>query len=896
MIDKTLAHYKIVEKIGAGGMGEVYRASDSKLGRDVALKLLPAAFAQDAERMARFQREAQLLASLNHPNIGAIYGLDEHDGSRFLVLELIEGPTLFDRLTAGRLPQEEAIGIARQIAEAVEFAHENGVVHRDLKPANVKLTEDGRVKVLDFGLAKALEDPSASGLGDASESPTLSPTLQSPITGALTGANVILGTAAYMSPEQARGKSLDRRTDIFSFGCVFYEMLTGRRPFAGETVSDVIARILEREPDWSALPASTPDRVVRIIRRCLEKDARKRQRDMGDVRIALEEIEEARSSSAGAPPDPQEARQPAGASRRSLFAAWGVAALIGAVAAASFLLPGLRGAKDPSRTVRFQVTAPPGATMSRSVDHIKLSPDGASVLWRGSDSDGKARTWIRRLDSLESRPIPAPVASPVSWSPGSESIGFVHEGKFRTVTIDGGDPQTICEMNSYRGASWGTDYIVFAEGQGPLYRVPVTGGTPEAVTTLDESRGETAHRYPYFLPDGETFLYVALPAKQRLLGVYAGHVDGGEPVFITSSLNTPVYCDPGYLIFQRGRRLVAQAFDPDERVVSGEPIVLGPAPALFEAVGAPTVSASRNGHLAYLTPEDPNTRLVWVDRDTGRELETLDLEPGAYSEPAFSPDGRHVALVREVSPEESDIWILELERMIMTRFTQGPGNHASVQWSPDGAWLAYSTDGDGPWNIYKKRFRGGGPPEPVVTSPVPFKNLLDWSPDGELVLYSPLGKGTNMDLWIAPTDGSGEPWAYHAETFQEVQGSISPDGGWVAYASGEDGRMNVYLDSFPEPGRKHRVSIDGGSLPWWTPDATAIRFINDSTVFEASVRTQPEIRIGVPSVVYAVDPEVRGGTSDPDGRVLHVKPATETREASVTVVLNWFREYEDGDR
>jgi Tol biopolymer transport system component len=766
----------------------------------------------------------------------------------------------------------------------------------------VKLTEDGRVKVLDFGLAKALEEPAsaASGSGDPSESPTmsptLSPTLQSPITGALTGANVILGTAAYMSPEQARGKPLDRRTDIFSFGCVFYEALTGRRPFAGETVSDIIARILEREPDWSALPASTPERVRRIVRRCLEKDARKRQRDMGDVRLALEEIEETRSSSARAAPDPGEPRGTARASRRSLFVAWGVAALIGVAAVASFLLPGLRGANESSRTVRFQVTAPPEATMFRSVDHIKLSPDGTAVLWRGADREGRSRTWIRRLDSLESRAIPATVGGPVSWAPDGESIGFPHEGKFRAVPIDGGDPRTICELISYRGASWGTDYIVFAGGQGPLYKVPVTGGTPEAVTTLDESRGETAHRYPYFLPDGETFLYVALPAKQRLLSVYAGHVDGGEPVFVTSSLISPAYCDPGYLIFQRGRRLVAQAFDPDELTVSGQPIVLGPAPALFEAVGAPTVSASRNGHLAYLTPEDPNTRLVWVDPDTGLELETLDLEPGAYSDPDFSPDGRHVALVREVSPEESDIWILELDRMIMTRFTQGPGNHASVEWSPDGSWLAYSTDGDGNWNIYKKPFRGGGPPEPVVTGPVPFKNMLDWSPDGKLVLYSPLGEGTNMDLWIAPTDGSGEPRAYHAETFQEQRGSISPDGRWVAYESSEDGRANVYLDSFPDPGRKHRVSIDGGSIPWWTPDGTAIRFVNDRAIVEASVQTRPEIRIGIPREVYVLDPEVRGGAQAQDGRVLHVKPATAAREASVTVVLHWLREYEGEDR
>jgi serine/threonine-protein kinase len=386
VIGKTLAHYKIVEKLGAGGMGEVYRASDSKLGRDVALKMLPAAFAQDAERMARFQREAQLLASLNHPNIGAIYGLEEHDGSRFLVLELIEGPTLFDRLTAGRLPQEEGLSIARQIAEAVEFAHENGVVHRDLKPANVKLTEDGRVKVLDFGLAKAMEDPTASSAGDPAQSPTLSPTLQSPITGALTGANVILGTAAYMSPEQARGKPLDRRTDIFSFGCVFYEVLSGRRAFDGETISDIIARILEREPDWSALPDSTPERVRRIIQRCLEKDPRKRQRDIGDVRLALEEIEEARTSSARAARETGEHRVTTRALRRSLGVAWiAVAALIGAVVGI--------GSWNALRPAASRSAAGPGGVVRLSVDF----PSDLRVLNWGASPDGNALAFLAAL-------------------------------------------------------------------------------------------------------------------------------------------------------------------------------------------------------------------------------------------------------------------------------------------------------------------------------------------------------------------------------------------------------------------------------------------------------------------------------------------------------------------
>jgi Tol biopolymer transport system component len=890
VIGKTLAHYRITEKLGAGGMGEVYQATDTKLGRDVALKMLPEAFARDAERMARFQREAQVLASLNHPNIGAIYGLDEHEGSRFLVLELVEGPTLFDRLAAGPIPREEAFAIARQIAEAVEFAHENRVLHRDLKPANIKVTRDGRVKVLDFGLAKALEEPASSASGaDLAKSPTFAPTLHSAITGALTGANVILGTAAYMSPEQARGKPLDRRTDIFSFGCVFYEMLTGRRTFDGETVSDVMARILEREPDWSALPDSMPERVRRILHRCLEKDPRKRQRDMGDVRLALEEIEEARVSSARAARESGKRRVSVPASRRSLAVAWGVAALAVLSAALSFLLPGARSAEEPAGVVRFEVTAPPGARMSRGIGHV-LSPDGTALLWQGADSEGRFRTWVRRLDSLESRALPPIVAGGCFWAPDGASIGFINDGKLRTLPIDGGDPRTVCEAVSYRGASWGAESIVFAGGQGPIFKVPVTGGVPEAVTALDASQGETAHRYPHFLPDGETFLFVALPGRHRVLEVRAGHVDGREPVVVTSSLTSPVYSS-GHLVFQRGRRLIAQAFDPEALALSGEPLDLGPAPALWEGAGSTKVSASRNGTLAYLSPEDPNTRLTWKDPGTGRDLETLDVEPGAYTEVSFSPDGRHLALVREVSPEESDIWVLELERGILTRFTQGPGNHASVRWSPDGSWIAYSTDADGPWNIYRKPFPGGGAAEPVVTGPVPFKNLVDWSPDGELLLYSPIGVGTNMDLWFAPADGSGEPSPYQAGTFQEDSGRFSPDGRWVAYVSSESGEANVYVDSFPVPGRKHRVSIDGGRSPRWTPDGTGLGFVTrDRMLAVAPVQAGPPLRTGIPEELYRIDEDVRGGDRAPDGRFLAIKPASEARDAAVTVVLNWFRQ------
>jgi WD40 repeat protein len=361
-------------------------------------------------------------------------------------------------------------------------------------------------------------------------------------------------------------------------------------------------------------------------------------------------------------------------------------------------------------------------------------------------------------------------------------------------------------------------------------------------------------------------------------------------------LTSPVYSS-GHLVFQRGRRILAQAFDPEALTLSGEPLDLGPAPELWEAAGSNKVSAARNGALAYATPQDPNTKLVWRDLDSDdptKDRETLDLEPGAYVEIEFSPDGRHAALIKEVSPEESDVWVLELERNILTRFTNGPGNHGNVKWSPDGAWIGYSTDADGPWDIYKKPFPGPGAAEPVVTGPTPFKNLLDWSPDGKFLLYSAIGTGTNMDLWYASADGSGEPRPYQAGTFQEEQGRFSPSGKWVAYMSMESGEGNIYIDSFPEPGRKHRVSIDGGFVPGWTADGTGIRFIADGKLLEASVETEPRLRTGIPEERFAIDADVRSGSRAPDGRALLIKPASEARDARVTVVLNGLRQL-DGE-
>jgi hypothetical protein len=647
-----LGPYEITAPLGAGGMGEVFRATDSRLGRDVAVKVLPKHLSANPEVCARFEREAKTVSSLNHPHICTLFDVGREADTDYLVMELVEGETLAQRLEKGALPVADVLELGGQIADALDQAHRAGVIHRDLKPGNVMLTKSG-AKLMDFGLARAtgMTGP-GSGSGVTVAALTQSPTVAQP----LTAEGTIVGTFLYMAPEQLEGSEADARSDLWALGCVLYEMATGKRAFEGKSPASIISSIMGSQPaPISQLAPLAPPGLERLVQACLAKDPAERLQSAHDIRMQLAWLAEG-GSQAGVP-------APVAARRRSrerlawILAAVGMIAVVALavlLAAPSFFLPGSRTTEDPGRVVRFEVTAPPGTRMSGGIGHV-ISPEGTALLWPCADSEGRPRRWIRRLDSLESSALPPMVSGACFWSPDGASIGFINDDKLRTMSIDGGVPRTVCEAVSYRGASWGAEYIVFAGGQGPIFKVPVTGGIPEAVTALDESRGETAHRFPYFLPDGETFLYVALPGKHRVLEVYAGHVDGREPVFVTNSLISPVYAS-GHLIFQRGRRLLAQVFDPDALALSGKPVDLGPAPTLWEGAGATKVSASRNGTLAYLTPEDPSTRLVWKDPTSENSIEdlgTLDLEPGAYKEVEFSPDGHHVALVLHERSGES---------------------------------------------------------------------------------------------------------------------------------------------------------------------------------------------------------------------------------------------------
>ena len=863
-------------------MGIVSLGRDARLDRPVAIKVLPEAFAADAERLARFEREAKLLASLHHPNIAGIYGLEEADGQRFLALECVEGPTLSERLARGPLALDECLEVGRQIAAALEAAHEAGVIHRDLKPGNIKLTPAGDVKVLDFGLAKGV------GAADSSPDLTQSPTL----TYAATGVGVILGTAAYMSPEQARGKTVDRRTDIWSFGCVLYEMLTGHRLFGGETVSDTIAKILEREPDWSAIPAAVPATVRDLLRRCLEKDPRKRLRDIGDARIELEESVAARTSQSRIAAAEIDAARSAARPRLPASATLVTVAAL-AVAALAAAWPMLR--REPRPVVRLSVAEPEGATLNGDGVDCAISPDGRMVVFTASDSAGTVQLWLRSLEMLGGRPIPGTdnPAKPF-WSPDSRWIGFFADGKLKKVRPEGG-VETVCNAPNGRGGTWSSrGTIAFTpSGEGPVFAVSASGGEPRQVTTLDSTRHETAHRFPWFLPDGRHFLYVILPGGSRGFQVRVGSIDGGKDRPILTADSAPVYAEPGYLVFLRDRNLVAQRFDPGSMRLKGDPVALPDTPAGSQTTGFRAATVSRAGTMAYTNGAVSNSRLVWYDR-SGRALETVPLPAAQYQLPNLSPDERTVIVDRYTGPNEADLLMVDLARGIGTRFTYGPRMNVYSSWSPDGSRIAFESNRNGNLDIYLKPASGALPESSLVVGRSQFKHPSSWSPDGRFLAFYELDPGTGFDIWLAPTDGSGPPVPYLRTPFQEQFPAISPDGHWMFYVSDESGRPEAYVQSFPTPGHKYQVTTGGCLYGLWRRDGKEIVLVGLDTqsILSAEIlESDATFRASAPRLLFRAPPNVLGLTMTRDGkRFLMPVPEGKTVAQSITVTLNWSNE------
>ena len=906
MIGKTLSHYKVIEKIGQGGMGEVYRAEDTNLSREVAIKVLPEQFTQDPQRLARFEREAKLLASLNHPNIAAIYGLEEADGVRFLALELVPGETLQERVAKGPLPVEEALEVCRQIAEGLEAAHEKGVIHRDLKPANVKVTPEGKVKILDFGLAKAFEEEIFPA--DMSQSPTL--------TEEMTRAGVILGTAAYMSPEQAKGKPVDKRADIWAFGAVLYELLTGKRAFEGETIAETIAAVLKSEPDWGKLPRDTPWRIKELLDDCLQKEARDRFHDISHTRIQIKKAleEPATVSPIGQTLTGQPVRW-----RQTITL--GVVALAGAaigVAIWSLMSPPLA---PPAPLKRVVIPLPSTAPLEIETwrPAVALSPDGTLLVYV-ANRGGKRQLYLRRMDRLEATPISGTEGghSPF-FSPDGQSVGFVVGYKLKKVSISGGAPQTLAIVPPVtRGTSWGPDdTIIFtADPNEGLSRISAVGNTlpPDAfsdtpsipllgqvLTTPDPTKGEYSHRWPHFLPGGKAVLFTIDTggsfdeARIAVLSLETGKVN----VVLDGGTNAR-YSPTGHIVFARAGALLAVPFDLERLERTGDPVIVIEG-ILMEPGGAAHFSFSDDGSLAYVPGGMlvPDRKLVWVNRQG--EIDPLPAEAREYIHPSLSPDGQQVAVtIREGS--NYDVWILDVARGTLTRLTSNPGEDLSPIWTPDGKQVTFMSEMSGRVpTLWWRTADGSGPQELLLEREEVARLPTSWSPDGQTLAFTNLLKiGTGSDIWMLPREGEQEKWVFLDTEFDESGAMFSPDGRLLAYESNETGRDEVYVVPFSVSGPrgKKQVSIGGGTEPVWAPDSRELLYRNGDKMIAVAIETEPELSVGTPRLLFegrflGTGPVHlrRNYDVSPDGqRFLMIKREQDLVPTEIIVVLNWFEE------
>ncbi len=793
--------YEIAAKIGAGGMGEVYRARDTRLDRDVALKILPEAFATDPERLARFEREAKTLAALNHPHIAQIHGLEDSNGVRALVLELVDGPTLADRIAQGPIPAAEAVTIALQIAGALEAAHEQGIIHRDLKPANVKVRTDGTVKVLDFGLAKAF-DLTAAGAVDMTAPPTATaPAL-------MTGVGVILGTAAYMSPEQARGQAVNQRTDIWAFGCVLFEMITGRMVFRGATISDTIAAVLERSPDWTALPPATPTPVRHVLTRCLEKDPKERWRDIGDVRIALEDAKGWRPQTDSASPKMWRAER----------TAWALALLVAlaAAVAAVVVAPVYRKAAAPSE-VRFNLLFPRGVVPDFA--QLAISPDGQQIVVApGFGVQQPSPLWLRPLASSSGRLLLGTEgASFPFWSPDGRSIGFFAEQKLKRLDVDSQAIQIVADAPVPRGGAWQADgTILFAPNpKGPLFRVSATGGQSIVATRLEA--GQNDHRAPFILPDGKHFLYFAR-GEAHVRGVHVARLDGTEARRLLEADGAAVHARSGHLLFARQGELLAQSFDATRLALAGEAFRVADNVSVNPGISLASLAASASGPVAYGTDSIRRTQFAWFNR-SGKRLETLGTpDQRSMANLSLSPDGSRIAFSRG-GGGSWDIWLVDMEGAVST-FTSPRSIDFNPIWSSDGRRIFYQANNS---NIYSRSVTEGTPEQPVLKEPTMIYPSAV-SPDGSVLLYT-RGTGLSVDLWYVSLGSDRTPHPFVQTAFHERDGQFSPDGKWVAYESNDAGHFEIYLQPFPGPGDRFQVSAGGGQQVRWAKNGAELFYI-----------------------------------------------------------------------